>query len=333
MSERHVLITGAGMVGTSTARELLAEGWRVTLVDRSMPSAYVREVLGDEALDEGRVALIEVDLTDQAARAAAVQGLRVDAVVHTAALIAARAQRDVLETLSVNVEVPLWLAGWAHSAGAARFVSISSWSVFSETQPGPITEDSPLMTHFTSYYIASKLAAEHLLSAYASSSGLQVVAIRPTVVYGYGPNLGGSVGSAAIEAQVLRGVRGESIELPANIISTTELVYAGDVGLAVAAAVTAPMDGVFTWHTIGSQETTTIEQLAATLREVFPGVEVAVGSGSEFSVVPPKQSAPTDLTETLRVLGIPLPLRRREGLERFADELRRAEAFTAGGVR
>ncbi|TAJ49088.1 MAG: NAD(P)-dependent oxidoreductase [Herbiconiux sp.] len=333
MSQRHVLITGAGMVGTSTARELLADGWRVTLVDRSMPRAYVREVLGDEALDEGRVELIEVDLTDQDARAAALQDLPVDAVVHTAALIAARAQRDVLETLAVNVEVPLWLAGWAHSAGAARFVSISSWSVFSEDQPGPITEDSPLMTHFTSYYIASKLAAEHLLSAYAASSGLQIAAIRPTVVYGYGPNLGGGVGSAAIEAQVLRGVRGENIELPANIISTTELVYAGDVGRAVAAAVTVPMEAVFTWFTIGSQETTTIEELAATLRELFPAVEVAVGSGSESSVVPPRQSSPTDLTETLRTLGIPQPLRRREGFERFAGELRQAQALAEGGVR
>jgi nucleoside-diphosphate-sugar epimerase len=233
----------------------------------------------------------------------------------------------------VNVEVPLWLAGWAASAGATRFVPISSWSVFSEDQRGPITEDSPLMTHFTSFYIASKLASEHLLSAYAASSGLQVAAVRPTVVYGYGPNLGGSVGSAAIEAQVLRGVRGEPIELPANIISTTELVHVGDVGRAVAAAVTVPMDGVFTWFTIGSQETTTIEQLAETLREVFPGVPVEVGSGTEFSVVPPKQSAPTDLTETLRALGIPQPLRRREGLERFAEELRQAEALAAGGVR
>jgi nucleoside-diphosphate-sugar epimerase len=329
-----VLITGAGMVGTSTARELLADGWRVTLVDRSMPRDYVREVLGDEAVaGGGPVSLIEVDLTDHTGREAALDGLQVDAVVHTAALIAARAQRDPLETLSVNVEVPLWLAGWAASAGATRFVPISSWSVFSEDQRGPITEDSPLMTHFTSFYIASKLASEHLLSAYAASSGLQVAAVRPTVVYGYGPNLGGSVGSAAIEAQVLRGVRGESIELPANIISTTELVHVGDVGRAVAAAVTVPMDGVFTWFTIGSQETTTIEQLAETLREVFPGVPVEVGSGTEFSVVPPKQSAPTDLTETLRALGIPQPLRRREGFERFAEELRQAEALAAGGVR
>jgi nucleoside-diphosphate-sugar epimerase len=328
VNQRHVLVTGAGMVGTYTARELLERGWRVTLVDRRMPEAYVRDVLGDAPVDDGRVRLVEVDLSDAGARSAVLHGLHVDAVVHTAALIAARAQQDVLETIDVNVSVPLWLAGWAKHAGATRFVPISSWSVFSEEQPAPITDDSPLMTHFTSYYIASKLAMEHLVSAYAASSGLEVVAIRPTVVYGYGPNLGGSVGSAALEAQVLRAMRGEDLELPANIISQTELVYVGDVARAVASAVTAPLEGLFTWYTIGSQQTTTTEELAETLRALFPAVAVKVGTGAEFSVNPPRQDAATDLRRTLHDLGISEPLRRDEGFAAFAHDLHRARALS-----
>ncbi len=327
MSERHALITGAGMVGTSAARELLADGWQVTLVDRQMPHDYVNEVLGAAALD-GRVALVEVDLADGQARETALAGIRVDAVVHTAALIAARAQRDALETLSVNVEVPLWLAAWASRAGATRFVPISSWSVFSEQQPGPIVDDSPLTTQFVSHYTASKLAMEHLLSAYASASGLEVVVLRPTVVYGYGPNLGGSVGSAAIEAQVLRAVRGEAVELPATVISTTELVHVADVGRAAAAAVRVPLEGVFTSYVVGSQETTTIEELAATLRELFPEVPVTIGAGDPSSVVPPKQTQPTDLTRTIAELGVPVPVRRREGFALFAEELRASAAVS-----
>jgi nucleoside-diphosphate-sugar epimerase len=323
MIERHALITGAGMVGTYTARRLLADGWRVTLLDRQLNRGYISDVIKSDA----RLDLLEVDLTDVAATEIAVRSLHggVDAVIHTAALIAARAQQDILETLEINVAASLRLARLAKEAGASRFVVIGSWSVYSDSQTEPITEDSQLMTRFTSYYIASKLALEHLLSAFAADQKLPTVVLRPTVIYGYGPNLGGSVGSAAIEAQVLRAMRGESVVIPSNIISQTELVYVDDVAEAAAAAAgDSPMSDLFTWYNVGSAETTTVQELAETLGEIFPEVDVRVGLGLDFPVVPPRQSQPTALDATLRDLVKRKPRTRSEGFRAFVAELRQA---------
>lgn len=323
---RRFLVTGAGMVGAYTARILIDSGHRVTILDRVIPAEYVAAVLGAREFDA-----IEVDLTDVEALDAALAGLRVDGIVHTAALVAARAQRDPLETIDVNVAAPVRLADWAARSGVMRFVSISSWSVFSEDQSAPLTEDSALETQFSSYYVASKLAMEHMLSALAHASGMGVVAIRPAVIYGYGPNLGGSVGSAVIEAQVRRAMTGGAITLPTNIISQTELVFVEDVAARAAAALTVPMKRPFAWFTAGSGETTTLEELAELLRTLFPTVEVSISEGEASSVIPPRQSQPTDPRVTSDALGVKLPLRRVEGFRRFIAQLDESGARGIGG--
>lgn len=318
---RHILITGGGMVGAYTARALLDEGARVTILDRSVPAEYLASVLGDREYDT-----IEVDLTDVAATDAALTALPpLDGIVHTAALVAARAQRDIVETVDVNVSAALRLARWAADNGVRRFVALGSWSVFAETQTAPIVRDSPLETQFTSYYVAAKLAMEHLLSALAHATGLQVVVLRPTVIYGYGPNLGGGVGSAVIETQVLRGIAGQPVVLPSNILSRTELVYVEDVAAFAVAALDVPFgDHPFDWITVGSQETTTLEELAETLRELLPGVPVSIEEGATSSVVPPRQDHPTDVTTSVARLGVPTPHTRSDGFRRFIEVLREA---------
>lgn len=320
-TQSHYLVTGAGMVGAYTARRLVDAGNRVTLLDRQVRHDYLATVLGDRAVDT-----IEVDLTDLAAVDRTLANLRVDGVVHTAALIAARAQRNLLETLEVNVAVPLRLAEWAAASGASRFVAISSWSVYDEDQPGPITEGAPLMTQFTSYYIASKLAMEHLLSALAHSTGMRIAALRPAVIYGYGPNLGGSVGSAAIEGQMLRALDGNEVVLPSNVISRTELVYVEDVANFAAAALTVDQAEAFAWYTAGSQETTTLDELADTFREIFPDARVSIAPAAASSVIPPRQDQPTRLDDTIHTLGVDPPVRRQEGFQRFVAVLREAGA-------
>lgn len=334
MNERHALITGAGMVGAYTARNLLDDGWRVTLLDRQLNRGYLSDVIKDDT----RLNLLEVDLTDIQSTKSAIRGLgRLDSVVHTAALIAARAQRDVVETLEINVAASLRLACLAKESGANRFVVISSWSVYADDQKQPITEESPLKTRFTSYYIASKLALEHMLSAFAADQQLPTIALRPTVIYGYGPNLGGSVGSAAIEAQVLRAMRGENVTVPSNIISQTELVYVEDVAEAAAAAAgDSPVREPFMAYNVGSAETTTVEELVETLAEIFPEADVQVGQGLDSSVIPPRQSQPTALDATLRDLVRSEPRTRSQGFRAFVAELQRAgheNLETLGGAK
>nr|WP_292874251.1 NAD(P)-dependent oxidoreductase [Microbacterium sp.] len=316
----HVLITGAGMLGAHAARLFLARGWGVTLVDREVKERYLQDILGEDA----PVTMIQVDLSDEHATAQALQDVRPDVVLNTAALVAARAQLDPVLTLDINVKMPLRLAQWATSVGAERFVSISSFGVYAADQTTRITESSPTMSPHVSHYGASKAAMENILGAYAVASGLKCVMIRPAIIYGYGPNLGGSIASAILEDLVVRAVRGEAVVLPPGMTSESEYTYVGDVAEAAFGAATYDTDDVFAVFNAGSQQTTSTTRFADVLRALFPDVSVTEAPRDDTLFGPPRQQHATDLTRTIDTLQIPVPRTIEAGLAQFVDDLRSA---------
>lgn len=318
--DQHVLITGAGMLGAHTAKIFLDQGWTVTLVDRDVKEEYLQDILGSTR----RVSTIQVDLSDDLATARALEGIHVDAVVNTAALVAARAQLDPVLTLDINVKMPLRLAQWAKSAGARRFVSISSFGVYAADQPTRITEGSTMMSPHLSHYGASKAAMENILGAFAVASGLKIVVIRPTIIYGYGPNLGGSIASAIVEDLVVSAVRGEAVVVPPGMTSESEYTYVGDVAHAVFGATTYDSDELFEVFNAGSQQTTSTEQFATALQALFPDVPITQAPRDDTLFGPPRQRSATDLTRTIEKLHVPVPLTIADGLARFVDDVRHA---------
>jgi len=113
----------------------------------------------------------------------------VRAVVHLAArvhVMAERAEDPLAEFRRVNVDGTLNLARQAAAAGVKRFVFLSSVKVNGEsTQAGQLfTEmDEP---HPQDAYGHSKFEAEQGLRLIAVETGMQVVIIRPPLVYGPG---------------------------------------------------------------------------------------------------------------------------------------------------
>jgi nucleoside-diphosphate-sugar epimerase len=113
----------------------------------------------------------------------------VDVVVHAAARV--HVMNEVaLDPLAafreVNVEATLNLARQAAKSGVKRFIFISSIKVNGEvTEPGVVyradDEPAPLDP-----YGISKLEAEQGLKLLAASTGMEVVIIRPVLVYGPG---------------------------------------------------------------------------------------------------------------------------------------------------
>jgi len=112
-----------------------------------------------------------------------------DVVVHSAARVHVMndTESDPLAAFrKVNVEGTLALARQAISAGVKRFVFISSIKVNGEgTSPGkPYKADDVAMPQDP--YGVSKMEAEVALRKLALESGLEVVIIRPVLVYGPG---------------------------------------------------------------------------------------------------------------------------------------------------
>jgi nucleoside-diphosphate-sugar epimerase len=174
----RVLVTGAtGFVGSAVVR-------RLATVERYDVRAASRvSATGGEPIEH--VSVGDIGLGTDWTRPVA----GVDAVVHAAARAhrlsdAEAGARAVIR--AVNVDATLRLARQAADAGVRRFVFISSIKVNGEsTTPNrPFTaDDAPAPVEA---YGASKLAAELGLSQVARETGMEVVIIRPVLVYGPG---------------------------------------------------------------------------------------------------------------------------------------------------
>lgn len=175
---QRVLITGAnGFVGQAVSQALLQRGDSVVGVVRRPQTTVegVREWLFDANDFEG---------IDQRWPVAT----RCDAVIHLAARVHMKRETtaDPLAAYrATNVTGALRVAAAARRAGARRFVFVSSIKAVGESSAGrPITEaDEPAPTD---PYGISKLEAERALIDYGRESGLEIVIVRPPLVYGPG---------------------------------------------------------------------------------------------------------------------------------------------------
>lgn len=117
----------------------------------------------------------------------------IEAVIHLAGLAHGHHFSEQ-EYQSVNVDGTRHLAQEALKAGVKRFVFVSTIGVNgSATQNEPFTPDSLPDPH--NAYAQSKYRAEMQLKELATESGLELVIVRPTLVYG--PDAPGNFGLLA----------------------------------------------------------------------------------------------------------------------------------------
>lgn len=173
-----ILVTGGtGFVGAELLKQLLHNGFGARASARSGLSANLKGIQYHQIRD----------MTDSTDWNLALKG--VQAVVHCAARVHVM-QDDATDPLQayreVNVNGTLNLARQAAQAGVRRFVFVSSIKVNGEaTQPGqPFTaDDVPLPLD---PYGVSKFEAEVGLRDIESQTGMEVVIVRPPLVYGPG---------------------------------------------------------------------------------------------------------------------------------------------------
>ncbi|WP_267285490.1 UDP-glucose 4-epimerase family protein [Zeimonas arvi] len=170
------MVTGAtGFIGTALVPALLARGWQVRAAVRS-PG---RTAAGDE--------VVVGSLGEAFDWAPALHG--VDRVVHLAARVHVMqdsASDPLAEFRRANVAGTLALARAASDAGVRRFVFVSSIKVNGEgTREGvPFGADDPPAP--VDPYGVSKREAEDALFDIGRSTGMEVVVVRPPLVYGPG---------------------------------------------------------------------------------------------------------------------------------------------------
>ena len=325
---RHALMTGTGLLGAHTARLLLDDGWEVTLLDQAPNLEYLERVLGHSRLNSA-ARVLTGDLADPGLTGTTLAAVTPDLVVHTAGLIALGAQRDLTNTLEVNVVAPVRLATWAAAQGARRFIATSTWGIYDQAYNGPLTEDSPIAASPQNHYEASKVGMEFALRSLARTVGMSIVVARPTTLYGYAPPSAGGPGTAVVERLVRGAVAGEPVSILEAAVNGGELTYAEDAAAILCAAATAPLPDSFTTVLAGSGELTTADTLAAAILAHLPAAEVSIDRTPSDGPRPPRYAHPTDATRTRQLLNVAPTLGLADGIGRYIDKLRRYESEEA----
>ncbi|MDH6148862.1 MULTISPECIES: UDP-glucose 4-epimerase family protein [Paraburkholderia] len=244
----RVLVTGAsGFVGRSLCRALTAEGHAVTALVRQPGccTVGVREWVHDSE-----------NFKDVSA--AWPQDLRPDCVVHLAARV--HVMRDSAADpdaafRQMNVGGTMRVAGAAQRHGARRFVFVSSVKAQAEIDPGrPLREDDPPCPQDA--YGRSKAEAEQSLTRYGAETGIEIVVVRPPLVYG-----------AEVRANFLRlmDAIAKGVPLPLGVIAARRsMVYVENLADALKHCVTDPRaaGGCFN---VADDTSLTVAELARTL--------------------------------------------------------------------
>lgn len=263
INKLNVLVTGAtGFVGRFLCSRLLSGGWTVcgTLLASETPSALIDEV------EPVTVELLGADTPWGNALAG------VDTIIHLAARVHIMddpSADPLTEFRKVNVEGTAQLAREAAKAGVKRLVFISSIKVNGEESVTPYTSD--LLPNPTDPYGISKWEAEQSLRKIEAETGLEVVVVRPTLVYGPG-----------VKANFLKmmNVASKGIPLPlASITNKRSLIYVGNLVDALAVCAEHPAVAGKTYLVSDGEDVSTPELIRRTAR--------ALGASARLFPFPP----------------------------------------------
>jgi UDP-glucose 4-epimerase len=166
----RILVTGgAGYIGGTVARLLLAGGERVTVYDNLSHSKRAAVAPGAE--------FVEGDVADRALLEGTLRAGRFDGVMHFAALIEAGESMERPEIyFRNNTAGTLTLLEAMLAAGQDRLVFSSTAACYGEPEKTPIAEDARLAP--TNAYGESKLMVERMLGWFNRIHGLRYASLR-----------------------------------------------------------------------------------------------------------------------------------------------------------
>ena len=215
---RYLVTGGAGFIGSNLSRLLLAEGHEVRVID-DLSSGSEANLRGlDVDLAEGSI--LDTTLLDRASRGC-------HSVVHLAGR--GSVPRSLVEPeayVATNVQGTFNVLEAARHSGVGRVIFSSSSSVYGANEDLPKSEQS--WTRPISPYAATKLAAESLVSAYASAYGMDNISFRLFNVYGPGQRFDHAY-AAVVPKWIRLGLDKQPIPVFGDGLQSRDFTYTGSI--------------------------------------------------------------------------------------------------------
>ena len=226
MANRCAIVTGgAGFIGSHLVDALLADGWRVVVVD-DLSSGDTRRLASEAALEV-------VDITDRGALDAVLDAARPETIFHLAAQSSVtRSVADPERDCEINVRGTLNVLEGATRHRAPVVFTSTGGALYGDGAVLPTGEDT--LPAPISPYGASKWAGEAYVATWKESTGIPHAICRLGNVYGPRQSPHGEAGVVAIFSHHLW--RGTSPVLFGFGKPTRDYVHVEDVAQAILAA-------------------------------------------------------------------------------------------------
>jgi len=308
--ERIALVTGgAGFIGSHLVDRLVAEGYRVRVLD-DFSSGSERNLAPARAAVE----LIRGDLCDPATVERAVAGCEL--VFHEAAVPSVpRSVAEPIRTNRVNVDGTLLLLETARQAGVRRLVFAASSAAYGDAPTLPKIETMPPMP--LSPYGLQKYAGEAYCQLYNQLYGFETVALRYFNIYGPRQNPKSEY-AAVIPRFVTACLAGEPPHIYGDGEQTRDFTYVADAVQANWLAAFAPKAPGLVINVAGGKR--------VSLNQLFAAVKKATGARVEPVYEPGRagdvRDSLADLTRAREALGYEPAVSLDEGIARTIESFR-----------
>jgi len=225
MAKKALVTGGAGFIGSTLVDRLLAEDWRVDVVD-DLSTGGLGNLAGARSLGERRLSFHRFDLRSPALRDVMTRA-KPDVVFHLAAQIDVRVSvANPMLDAEVNVLGSLNVLEGCLEAGVSKIVFASSGgTIYGLPDEIPTKETAP-QTPVSPYGVAKKAVGDYL-SYYRQERGLESTALALANVYGPRQDPHGEAGVVAIFAGKL--LQGETATVFGDGSQTRDFVFVDDV--------------------------------------------------------------------------------------------------------
>lgn len=252
LTDKKILITGAnGFVGVNL----------INALKKHEKNIYA---LIEPGTDISRIAGVKtkfIDITRARAVKEYVTKIKPDIIIHLAGYINREfSKENILKSAKINVGGTLnLLEGCAGLKKKPKFVFISTGEVYG-AEGAPFKETQPCRP--LSVYSVTKLSAEDLCEKYSAISGLPLLIVRPSIIYGPNQNCG-----MFIPSLIKALIGGKDFDMTGGK-QLRDFIYIDDFSDDLIKLIKNNAEGIFN---ISSNKTYSIKEIASKIKKIIRG--------------------------------------------------------------